>query len=145
TSTTSTSSEAMRASASWGLIIRAMTRSCPGAADLSRLKAVKRRHERVDVVVRVVGREGRAHGRFDAETPEDGLRAVVPRPDGSAVLIEDAADLFRLLSREDERHHRRLPGRGADHREPRHTEEARSSVLEQLVLVDADVLDADVA
>src|SRR5256885_5993314 len=88
------------------------------------LEAHQRVAEGVDVLDRVVRRERRTDRGFEAETPEDGLRAVMARADGDAFLIERAADVFRSLAVEDEREHARLLRRGADHREARDAQEA---------------------
>src|SRR4051812_23076382 len=95
----------------------------------SGLKPLERTDERVDVLVRVVRRERGADRRFDPESAKDWLRAVMTRADGDALLIEEAADLFRLLTVEDEGEDARLLQRGPDQREARHRLQRARGVL----------------
>src|SRR3954452_17958099 len=50
----------------------------------------------VDVVVAGMHVEGRPGRRRDPVAPDDGPRAVVPHPDGDAVVVEHLAHVMRV-------------------------------------------------
>src|SRR3954462_4725566 len=75
--------------------------------------------EGVDVVVAGVHVEGRPRRRRDPVAPDDGPRAVVPHPDGDAVVVEDLAHIVRVdaLDGEGDRSPAGHGVRRADHRD----------------------------
>src|SRR3954470_1728854 len=70
--------------------------------------------EAVHFGLRVVEGEGGARGCGHAEVFHDGLRAVVARAYGYALLIEDGANVVRVYVAHDEGEHARLLARRAD-------------------------------
>ena len=93
---------------------------------------------------RVVEGERGPHRALEAEAAQDRLRAVVARADGDALAIERAADLLgrgRRRARTTARPPCRAPCRSGAGPGPRASCSVR--VVEQLVLVARDVLDAE--
>lgn len=86
------------------------------------LDALERSDQGVEILACVVGSEGRAHRRFEAEAAQNRLRAVVPRAHRDPLLIEQSSDFFRLLTVEHEREYTGFFDRSADQGEPRHFE-----------------------
>src|ERR1700685_1859830 len=97
----------------------------------SELKAVQSRHERVDVLFRVVRRERRADGALETEATEDRLRAVMSRTHRDAFAIEELAHFFGALTVEHERNHARFFRRVADDAKTANVDEALFGVLAQ--------------
>ena len=81
----------------------------------------------------------RPNGRFDAETPQRGLRTVMAGPDGDSFQIEQPADVFGVAIRQHERQHADLFAGRADQPQAVDARELLGGVFEQFVLVLGDV------
>ena len=103
------------------------------------------RHQRVDLLAGVVERQRRPHGGLEAEAAQDRLGAVVAGAHGDAFAGSARAPTSSVLvAVEHERQHAGLLGaRCRSGAGPGSRCSACGGVLEQLVLVAGDVVDAD--
>ena len=98
----------------------------------------------LDFVGGVVGGESDADGAFDAEGLHEGLGAVVTGADFNGLFVEEHADVVVVGSVEVEGYDGCFAGCGAVDGEARDFGEESGGLVEEVVFVDGDVLEADV-